>query len=137
MAATFHATASFRRATGFSALVAAAPTAFAANLGEVAETAHGSLPSSMKLGTAGIFVVGFMLVGICLFALWQAGRNPGTRGGGGYFASILGLVIGVLMVYESVVVGVGGETFFGSAGNDVTILGTTQVEGSGTYAPDP
>ncbi|MBL8260051.1 MAG: hypothetical protein JNM60_09615 [Candidatus Competibacteraceae bacterium] len=117
-------------AAGTAYLIAAlaGPGAFAQTLGDVADIAHESLSPSMELGTALVFFIGFMLVGVCLFKLYVAGRNPGSHSGGTYFASILGLVIGVFMVYQGWVVGMGGETFFDSRDMDVTIDGTTQIE---------
>lgn len=113
-----------------SALVlAAASTAVQAAdpLGVIATHIHGNLNETMKLATVLVFFIGFMLVGIGCFLIWRMGRNQGMHGPATLFTCLAAIIAGVLMVYQSTVVGVGGATIFGASSGDVTVDGTVQV----------
>ena len=115
---------------GSSALVlAAASTAVQAAdpLGVIATHIHSNLNETMKLATVLVFFIGFMLVGIGCFLIWRMGRNQGMHGPATLFTCLAAIIAGVLMVYQSTVVGVGGATIFGASSGDVTIDGTVQV----------
>ena len=115
---------------GSSALVlAAASTAVQAAdpLGVIATHIHGNLNETMKLATVLVFFIGFMLVGIGCFLIWRMGQNQGMHGPATLFTCLAAIIAGVLMVYQSTVVGVGGATIFGASSGDVTIDGTVQV----------
>lgn len=110
------------------ALLAASSGALAADpLGVVATRVLGNMDESLKLGTAILFVIGFLLVGIGCFMIWQIGRHQGMHGPSTLFTSIAAVIAGALMVYHSTVIGMGGATIFGSSDNDVTIEGTVEV----------
>jgi hypothetical protein len=96
-------------------------------LGVIATNIHGNLDETMKLATVIVFIVGFILVGVGCFLIWQMGRHQGMHAPATLFTCLAAVIAGVLMVYQSTVVGVGGATLFGSSGGDVTIDGTVQV----------
>lgn len=96
-------------------------------LGTVADNVRGNLDEVLKLGTATVFVIGFLLVGIGVFLIWRMGRHQGMHSPATLFSCIAAVVAGSLMVYHSTVVGVGGATLFGSSSNDVTVEGTVEV----------
>ena len=96
-------------------------------LGTIAKNIHGNLDETMKLATVTVFIIGFMLVGVGCFLIWRMGRNQGMHGPATLFTCLAAIIAGVLMVYQSTVVGVGGATIFGASSGDVTIDGTVQV----------
>jgi hypothetical protein len=110
-------------------LTLAAPLARAADpLGTIATNIHGNLDETMKLATVLVFVTGFILVGVGAFLIWRMGRHPGMHAPATLFTCLAAVLAGVLMVYHSTVVGVGGATIFGDSGGDVTIEGTVEVK---------
>lgn len=96
-------------------------------LGVIATHIHGNLDETMKLATVIVFITGFLLVGIGVFLIWRMGRHQGMHAPATLFTCLAGVIAGVLMVYHSTVVGVGGATIFGESGGDVTIEGTVEV----------
>ena len=111
-----------------SLLLAGASVAFAAEpLGTIADNVRGNLDETLKLGTAVVFVIGFLLVGVGCFLIWRMGRHQGMHAPATLFTCLAAVIAGALMVYHSTVVGVGGATLFGSSGNDVTVEGTVEV----------
>jgi uncharacterized membrane protein YozB (DUF420 family) len=96
-------------------------------LGAIATNIHGNLDETMKLATVVVFITGFILVGIGVFLIWRMGRHQGMHAPATLFTCLAAVLAGVLMVYHSTVVGVGGATLFGSSGGDVTIEGTVEV----------
>ena len=112
-----------------SLLLAGASVAVAAEpLGTIADNVRGNLDETLKLGTAVVFVIGFLLVGVGCFLIWRMGRHQGMHSPATLFTCLAAAIAGALMVYHSTVVGVGGATLFGSSGNDVTIEGTVEVQ---------
>jgi len=112
-----------------SLLLAGAGVAVAAEpLGTIADNVRGNLDETLKLGTAVVFVIGFLLVGVGCFLIWRMGRHQGMHSPATLFTCMAAVIAGALMVYHSTVVGVGGATLFGSSGNDVTIEGTVEVQ---------
>lgn len=111
-----------------SLLLAGASVAFAAEpLGTIADNVRGNLDETLKLGTAVVFVIGFLLVGVGCFLIWRMGRHQGMHAPATLFTCLAAVIAGALMVYHSTVVGVGGATLFGGSGNDVTVEGTVEV----------
>ena len=111
------------------ALLAPVVPALAADpLGVIATNIHGNLDETMKLATVLVFFTGFILVGIGVFLIWRMGRHQGMHAPATLFTCLAAVVAGVLMVYHSTVVGVGGATIFGDSGGDVTIEGTVEVK---------
>ncbi len=96
-------------------------------LGTIATNIHGNLDETMKLATVLVFVTGFILVGVGAFLIWRMGRRQGMHAPATLFTCLAAVIAGVLMVYHSTVVGVGGATLFGDSGGDVTIEGTVEV----------
>lgn len=112
-----------------SALALSATAALAADpLGVIATNIHGNLDETMKLATVLVFFTGFILVGIGVFLIWRMGRHQGMHAPATLFTCLAAVIAGVLMVYHSTVVGVGGATIFGDSGGDVTIEGTVEVK---------
>ena len=110
------------------ALLALAVPALAAEpLGVIATNVHGNLDETMKLLTVAVFIVGFILVGVGCFLIWRMGAHQGMHSPATLFTCLAAVCAGVLMVYHSTVVGVGGATLFGSSEGDVTIEGTVEV----------
>lgn len=119
--------ARFARAV-LGALLLCSPAVFAADpLGTIADHVRGNLDEVLKLGTAVVFVIGFLLVGVGAFLIWRMGRHQGMHTPATLFTCLAAVIAGALMVYHSTVVGVGGATLFGSSSNDVTIEGTVEV----------
>ena len=113
---------------GAAVLAGIGTAAWAADpLGTIATNIHGNLDETMKLATVLVFVTGFILVGVGAFLIWRMGRHPGMHAPATLFTCLAAVLAGVLMVYHSTVVGVGGATIFGSSSGDVTIEGTVQV----------
>lgn len=109
-------------------LLAAPPSVWAAEpLGTIATNVLANLPATLKLGTAVVFVIGFLLVGIGCFLIWRMGRHQGMHAPATLFTCLAAVLAGALMVYHSTVVGVGGATLFGGGDGNVTIEGTTEV----------
>ncbi len=110
-------------------LLALASTAVRAAdpLGVIATNVHGNLDETMKLATVIVFIIGFMLVGVGCFLIWRMGRHQGMHAPATLFTCLAAIIAGVLMVYQSTVVGVGGATLFGGSDGDVTIEGTVEV----------
>ena len=109
-------------------LLLCSSVAFAADpLGVIADHVRSNLDEVLKLGTAVVFVIGFLLVGVGAFLVWRMGRHQGMHSPATLFTCLAAVIAGALMVYHSTVVGVGGATLFGSSGNDVTIEGTVEV----------
>jgi hypothetical protein len=96
-------------------------------LGTIATNIHGNLDETMKLATVVVFITGFILVGIGVFLIWRMGRHQGMHAPATLFTCLAAVIAGVLMVYHSTVVGVGGATIFGESSGDVTIEGTVEV----------
>lgn len=96
-------------------------------LGIIADNIRGNMDETLKLGTAIVFVTGFLLVAIGCFLIWRMGRHQGMHGPATLFTCLAAVIAGVAMVYHSTVVGVGGATFFGSSEGDITVEGTTEV----------
>ena len=96
-------------------------------LGVIATHIHGNLDETMKLATVLVFITGFILVGVGAFLIWRMGRHQGMHAPATLFTCLAAVLAGVLMVYHSTVVGVGGATLFGDSGGDVTIEGTVEV----------
>ncbi len=120
-------TARFARAA-LGLLLLCGSVAFAADpLGTVADHVRGNLDEVLKLGTAIVFVIGFLLVGVGVFLVWRMGRHQGMHAPATLFTCLAAVIAGALMVYHSTVVGVGGATLFGGSGNDVTVEGTVEV----------
>jgi len=114
---------------GLLALALSSTFALAADpLGVIADNVHSNLDELLEVGTAVVFVIGFILVGVGGFLIWRIGRHQGMHSPATLFSSIAAIIAGALMVYHSTVVGVGGATLFGSSSNDVTIEGTVQVQ---------
>ena len=109
-------------------LAAGSAAAWAAEpLGVIADHVRNNLDETLRLGTATVFVIGFLLVGIGAFLIWRMGRHQGMHAPATLFTCLAAIIAGVAMVYHSTVVGVGGATLFGSSSNDVTIEGTVEV----------
>lgn len=109
-------------------LVSVSTSLWAADpLGVVATNVLGNMDETLKLGTAIMFVTGFLLVGVGCFLIWRMGRHQGMHAPATLFTCLAAVIAGALMVYHSTVVGVGGATFFNSSSGDVTIEGTTEV----------
>lgn len=104
------------------------PALAADPLGVIATNIHGNLDETMKLATVLVFFTGFILVGIGVFLIWRMGRHQGMHAPATLFTCLAAVIAGVLMVYHSTVVGVGGATIFGDSGGDVTIEGTVEVK---------
>lgn len=96
-------------------------------LGVIADHVRSNLDETLKLGTAVVFVIGFLLVAVGCFLIWRMGRHQGMHGPATLFTCLAAVIAGVAMVYHSTVVGVGGATLFGSSEGDITIEGTTEV----------
>ena len=96
-------------------------------LGVIATNVHGNLDETLKLATVIVFITGFILVGVGVFLIWRMGHHQGMHAPATLFTCLAAILAGVLMVYHSTVVGVGGATIFGSSSGDVTIEGTVQV----------
>ena len=96
-------------------------------LGTIATNIHGNLDETMKLATVVVFITGFILVGIGVFLIWRMGHHQGMHAPATLFTCLAAIIAGVLMVYHSTVVGVGGATIFGESSGDVTIEGTVEV----------
>jgi hypothetical protein len=96
-------------------------------LGTIATNIHGNLDETLKLATVVVFITGFILVGIGVFLIWRMGRHQGMHAPATLFTCLAAVIAGVLMVYHSTVVGVGGATIFGDSNGDVTIEGTVEV----------
>lgn len=107
--------------------LATLPALAADDLGTTAERVLGNLPNVLKLGSATIFVIGFLLVGVGSFMIWRIGRHQGMHGPATLWTCFAAAIAGSLMVYHSTVVGVGGATIFGGSDNSVTVEGTTEV----------
>lgn len=117
-------------ATGCAALLLAGVGAVASAaepLGVIATHVHDNLDETMKLATVVVFITGFILVGVGAFLIWRMGRHQGMHAPATLFTCLAAVIAGVLMVYHSTVVGVGGATLFGDSGGDVTIEGTVEV----------
>ena len=97
-------------------------------MGVIATHIHGNLDETMKLATVIVFIAGFVLVGVGCFLIWRMGRHQGMHAPATLFICLAAVIAGVLMVYHSTVVGVGGATIFGDSGGDVTIEGTVEVK---------
>lgn len=97
------------------------------SLATIADNVRGNLDETLKLGTSIVFVIGFLLVAVGCFLIWRMGRHQGAHSPATLFTCIAAVVAGVLMVYHSTVVGVGGATMFGSSEGDITVEGTTEV----------
>ena len=96
-------------------------------LGVIATHVHGNLDETLKLATVIVFITGFILVGVGVFLIWRMGRHQGMHAPATLFTCLAAVIAGVLMVYHSTVVGVGGATLFGGSDGDVSIEGTVEV----------
>lgn len=114
-------------AVALALLAPAVPALAAEPLGKIATNVHGNLDETMKLLTVVVFIVGFILVGVGAFLIWRMGAHQGMHSPATLFTCLAAVCAGVLMVYHSTVVGVGGATLFGSSEGDVTIEGTVEV----------
>lgn len=118
-----------KRGSALLTLTLATTAAKAADpLGTIATNIHGNLDETMRLATAIIFITGVILIGVGGFMIWRMGRHQGMHAPATLFTCFAALIAGVVMVYHSTVVGVGGATLFGSSDNDVTIEGTVEVQ---------
>ena len=61
-------------------------------LGTVADNVRGNLDEVLKLGTATVFVIGFLLVGIGVFLIWRMGRHQGMHSPATLFSCIAAVV---------------------------------------------
>ena len=113
---------------GAAVLAGIGMAAWAADpLGVIATHVHGNLDETLKLATVIVFITGFILVGVGVFLIWRMGRHQGMHAPATLFTCLAAVIAGVLMVYHSTVVGVGGATLFGGSDGDVSIEGTVEV----------